>query len=851
MEVSAIWQDNLSKNMYYKERPNDSWHKKDTNLSLLFETREKDLIKEILMKNKIYTSSVIETDDSWHDIFGRKITKIVFEKNVFYRNILNTVNEFESMGKRIYGFNLPDIFDGEISDNIKDKRIWFLDIEVEEYDFTPKKIPISVRADGTIISIVFYDSFFKKYTSFVLKPIPNKDYDYERFSSDSRSTVYFNSEEALLIHFNKTLKKYSPDIISGWYSDGYDIPYIINRSKKYKIDISAIEKLKPYSDFFERSNGTFYRNTIPGTNLLDYMDLYKKYVPVQPSSYKLDAVAEFNSIEGKTESKGFFNYRKDFDKFMEYIFRDVEILVELEKKLNLISLICGLQSVIKIPLNMFFANSSAIGHYLSQFLKAEKKTFQKEVYDKDYYDNVLFEGATVLQPEDRTYKNTVVLDYASLYPNIIVTFNISPETLVFDQTFSYDNFDLGHTLTEEGKEYLPFKYRLDKTGVLPSLIKYLLDERLKYKALKNKTDHDDPMYTIYDIKQSNYKILLNSMYGVIGSERFPLHDKRVAASITAGARAALNYMNTKLDGNEFKNVLINGKDVNFKTKVIYSDTDSSFNVIESDEFLDEKDLEFIGIYLSDYINKSIETEFVKKYLNGQNTITECTLRVDTDKIFETVKFFGVKKRYFGLDHKNNIITHGVEIVRTDTPPKIKNILSDLFIKSIKGNLKEEDILKYFREIKTYDIEDIAISKTVTKRDFTKYRTVPNHVRAIMLMKEIYNYTYDYNDKLKYFYIKYSNFSKMPKVAEIFNIKSKITSEQYVSACIEDKDTDDFKKRLASENPDFSIDYYTFFDKNILVRLEQFSENKEITEQVRKVLLKEERNIIMSTQLKLF
>lgn len=843
MRVTAIWQNNLTRNIYFKTGVNSKWIKKENNFNLLFEEKDLAIIKKILYINRLDKKYIKNVESGWKDVFNINIIRTVFNEKVSFYKFSKIIKEIEEKGKKIYGYNIMDIFEGEISDKISDKKIWYLDIEVEENETKSynKNIPISISADGTIISIAYYDSYIKDYYALVLQPNINQNL------KNTDNIKYFKREEDLLNYFNNLIKEQNPDIISGWYSDGFDIPYIINRARKFNIEISSIEKLKPFSSYKKLPGGFIYKNVIPGINLLDYMDLYKKFMLTQPNSYKLDNIAKFHDIKGKTEYKGFLNYRKDFEKFLAYIFRDVEILVELEKKLNLNSLICGLQSVIKIPLNMLMANSITIDHYLQQFLLPQKQTFQRMSYG--FQDSEAdFEGAIVLQPEDKKYKNTIVLDYASLYPNTILTYNISPETLIYDKNYKGKHVDMGLILEEENKNYLPLKYTLEKEGVFPSLIRFLLKERLKYKSLKNNTPKDDPQYIKYDIKQSNYKILLNSMYGVIGTSRFPLHDKRVAASITAGSRSALKYMNKKLNNKRFENININKKIISFKTEVIYSDTDSSFNVIHTEENLNAKDLEDIGKFLASYINTNIAKELTINYSNTEEITQRCTFSVDVDKLFETVRFFGVKKRYFGHDFAKNIITHGVEIVRSDTPQSIKEILTDLFIKSLDEELKEEDLLEYFEKIKAMPIEDIAIYKNITKTDFSKYKTIPNHVRGVQIMQKIYNFQYKYEDRLLYYYIKYLNKKNYLIIENIFNINIK-SSEPLISSCIESEHIEEFKKLI--ENKELEIDYYTFFEKNILSRLEQFSENIHIIQAVKSKLEKQEGITQKADQLRLF
>ncbi|WP_240739639.1 DNA polymerase domain-containing protein [Marinitoga lauensis] len=233
------------------------------------------------------------------------------------------------------------------------------------------------------------------------------------------------------------------------------------------------------------------------------------------------------------------------------------------------------------------------------------------------------------------------MDFTSLYPNIIATFNISPETLIYNINYTGKHVDLGKILSEEENEkYKPIKFTLEKKGILSSLVKHLLKERLYYKKLKKETTSDSPDYVIYDIKQYNYKILLNSMYGVLGTNNFALHDIRISLAILAAARSALRFVNNILDNHKFENIKINERTISFTTHVLYSDTDSSFNYIECNEKLDKSDILEIGNYIANYINNILPEKFIPKFTNEK---IECTLSMEVDKIYKRVRFFGIKK----------------------------------------------------------------------------------------------------------------------------------------------------------------------------------------------------------------
>ncbi|GAB6190057.1 hypothetical protein JCM30566_18000 [Marinitoga arctica] len=814
--IISIWQDPTTKEFYFKDSINSKLKKEKKYFNLIFEDKYIDRVEKILLKYRI--KDFIDIDFNWKDIYGKKLINVTLD--ISYNLFKKISEDLEKNKIYTYGKNLMNIFNMPISENPEDKKIWFLDIEVTSDDVK--------NYNGKIISITYYDTYKKEYYAFVV---------YNKKINSNKNIIYFNSEKEMLLYFSKSIESEQPDIITGWFSNGFDIPYLINRATHYNINLSAIYNLKHNS--YQR-NGKYY-NVIPGVNLIDYLELYRRYVLNKPASYKLDIVAKHHKISGKTEHKGFNYYNKDMDKFVDYIFRDVEILVELENKLKLIGLICSLQSLIRIPYNLLFGTSISIEHFIQQFILKNKITFR--FYEREKND-LKITGAIVLTPPNKTFDNVVVLDFTSLYPNIIATYNISPETLIYDPNYNKKHIDLGKALIEEGDNYKPLKFTLEKEGIVSSLVKYFLKERLYYKNLKKNTNLNDPNYIIYDIKQYNYKILLNSIYGVLGTENFSLHDTRISLAILSAARSALRYVNNKLNNHYFKNIYINGRYIDFKTKVLYSDTDSSFNHIESEKTLTKEDLIEIGNYIANYVNKNIPKELIPKFTNEK---IECTLNLEVDKIYKRVRFFGVKKRYFGYDFDRKIITHGVEIVRRDTPEIFKNILSSLFLKALDNVLTLQDIIDYYYEIKKYPIEDIAIIKSIRRKNFEEYKTLPNHIRSAIFMERIYDFKFNYDDRLLYYYIKYYNYKHFETIKNIFN-KNQDGNIYYISASIEREHLEDFKKLLYN---DFEIDYFTLFKKQILSSLKQFSEYKNLIEKAELKLKLIEGYPLKAEQLKLF
>ena len=788
------------------------------------------------------------THSSYTTLYGELLAEIELHKDLISANNL-FFKLLEKNNISYYGKSLKNgLYDGDISispDYYK-RKIWFFDIEVKS-EIGNMDIE---RANNPIISIQVYDSKLKKYLIWMVVPenhrFFSKNKRIEIETVDDKILYYFNSEGDMLYHFIAVLRKLSPNILVGWYSNHFDIPYLLFRLKNqypylFK-NLTLIDGILPY--IYSHKRYSQYGFDIPGIVILDYMDLYKKYSFENPTSWSLDFIAQINGLEGKTESKGFMEYESNFDNFKKYIVRDVEILYELENKRNFIMMMCNLQEIIHVPLDKMLQNSILLDLYFNQ--EAYKKGIILNSYTGTSDDTPdSYKGALVLDSEDKTYENVIVLDFASLYPNIITTWNISPETLSEDDNNHNNVLNVGKLLIEEQEPYTTIKFDQTKLGFIPSVIRELLDSRLKYKQLA-KSETDSELRNIYDLKQKNYKIIINSIYGVLGFKRFSLYNYKCALAITTCARRTLRFVIEELDGTpiEYKNDIIT-------PRIIYGDTDSVFIHITSNKIsLTEQDLISISKILSDKINSQLPL-LLEKYFEGDDySVLKNTNKIELDKLFKKVRFFGVKKRYFGYDFNNQLIYHGVELARSDTPRVFQNrdlggegIFEDLFRLALDEQLTEEILLDYYEKIKTYPIDVLYIPKTVTTTDFSSYKVLPNHVRGIILWQKISNCKFSYSDKLRYYYVQFKSTEYDQLLREIFNISVSHLNLKHRRQClvIEKEHIDTFIK--FQEKGIFEIDYYTLFEKQILAKLEQFSNLNGIINNVRNVLREDDDSVL--------
>lgn len=836
MEITNYWYDNLG-SAYYKNQ-SGRWNHLllDKQFFVDLDDNTKRIIFDVMKSNfdnvdKLTKHTEIIT--GYKNYLGNPLVGIKFDNS--NQSIKPYFNSLKSLKKRnmvIYGENIfryGILIDPDITINNSRVKTWFLDIEIDNFS-NNNNISMQQIVDhalSKLISITIYDTLAKKYVALVVDPEGQRN---EQLTMDDDKIVkIFKTELQMIKFFVQLLQDTQPYVLSGWYSNEFDIPFLINKIRNTLHDnsqMSLINGLECDIYIKKSNNGEVQHfNKIPGIELIDYMDLYLKYSGKNPPSKSLDGVAKFEGIQGKTESKGFLNYYDDFDKFLKYIFRDVEVLVELENSKRLIKMITALQELVKIPLSQIMHTSRMVEQMIYH------STFNDNIVIPSYVrysGNGGYQGAIVLDPEDETFDNVVVLDYASLYPNTIITFNISPDTLLRGKYLD-DAKQKGipcSDLTElmDGEKV---GYRLDFMGMIPKAVKMLIDKRMEYKRLYKTAQDDDPNKVEYDLKQWNYKIIINSIYGYLGYRFSPLFDVIVSGSVTAQSR----YMLLSA-----KEIVDNMNDLD--TYVTYGDTDSVF-IVKRDWQGKEKtkdDILKVANEIEDRTNKQLEEKVNQLLFNISQDKIINTLREEVDKVFYKLRFFGVKKRYYGINLKGEEEYHGIELARSDTPQSIKPTLSDFFKKQLYGKLTKEELLEKYNEIKQLPLEDIGVPKSITQLNLSNYKVIPGHVRGMLFAKQIgINIPDVITDKLLQIpVIIYKDYNPelFNKAKEIFNLKSKKATELECIISVLPDLLEETISTIEKLDKFIQIDYFTFYDKQILEKMTQFSELRPMIEQVR-------------------
>jgi DNA polymerase elongation subunit (family B) len=446
--------------------------------------------------------------------------------------------------------------------------VLYFDIEVS----MKNGIPTTDSPNNEIISIAAFDTKSEIYKVFVLRNAPtNSEFLSSETHIDGPNKVavhYYDTEIELLKDFVHYWSELAPTIITGWNIDKFDIPYLYHRIQQ-QMGPAIADMLSPiglvrYSTF--RS-----KYCIAGVSSLDYFDLYKKFTYTQQPSYRLHAIGMLEVGMGKVEYQGSLDalYENDLDKFIEYNVQDVKIVVEMDKKLKLIELVRGICHVGHVPYEDYCYSSKFLEGTILTYLHRKDIVATNKPADgraqmqaRKEADDEGFEGAYVKPPLPGLYEWVYSLDLQSLYPSIIMSLNISPET----KRGKVHQWDLYKHLNKSVESYVvvmddtptevqmmtpeQFLEFLQKTqytissngilydtkvrGIIPEILNKWFAERKEYKKLmdEHRKAGDDEQAEFYNRRQHIQKIFLNSLYGVLGLPIFRFYDLDNAAAVT-------------------------------------------------------------------------------------------------------------------------------------------------------------------------------------------------------------------------------------------------------------------------------------------------------------------------------
>ena len=722
----------------------------------------------------------------WKSLTGESMTPVKQDGAKRAREFLEKykdVDNFEVHGYERFVYQwISEKYPGQLRFNMSDMKIITIDIEVA----CENGFPDVEASQEEMLCITIKDLATGKFITWGTREA----------KVDTEYRVFWTEQE-MLADFHKWWCSNTPDIITGWNCNLYDIPYICRRlervlGEKWQKSLSPWNKVNMREVYIQGRRNLAY--DILGVSILDYLDLYRKFTYTNQESYRLEHIATVELGEGKLDHSEFENF-KDFytehwQKFVEYNIKDVDLVDRLEKKMKLLELAVTMAYDAKVNFEDVYSQVRMWDTLIYNYLKERKICVppRQESKKDDKYA-----GAYVKEPIPGLYDWVVSFDLNSLYPHLIMEYNISPETLVPTRypSISVDkilngeiDIDSDYCVAANGAQY-----RKDIQGFLPEMMQKIYDERTIYKKkmliAKSEYEKTGDKELQADISAFNNiqmarKIQLNSAYGAIGNQYFRYYSLANAEAITLSGQLSIRWIENKM--NSYINKILKTKEVDY---VIASDTDSIYlnlgslveTVFKGREKSDKSVLRFL--------EKVCDVEF-EKYIQNSYEALATTVNAYDQKMFmkrENIANKGIwtaKKRYIlnvwnseGVQYAEpKLKMMGIEAVKSSTPAACRTAIKDALKVIMNGT--ESDVQEFVgnfrKKFESMPPEDIAFPRGCNGvGKFSNPATIyskgtPIHVRGALL----YNFhakknkvTHKYpliqeGEKVKFLYLRRPN-----------------------------------------------------------------------------------------------
>jgi DNA polymerase elongation subunit (family B) len=703
----------------------------------------------------LFIQTSAQKPSEWKTLDGIPVHPVKF-------NSIREAREYVDRYKDVQGFTvhgqtqytyqfISEMWKGDIQYDPELIKVFSIDIETS----TEEGFPDIKTANEEILLITVKDNHHKQIVTFGVKAYQNSRTDVKY--------IQCTNEAHLLKEFIIFWQQNYPDVITGWNINGFDIPYLVNRIKRVLGDNFA-NKLSPWNMLKEKSffshNQSIASYDIVGISSLDYLELYKKFTYQNQESYRLDYIAGVELGSHKLENpydnfKDF--YTLDWQRFVDYNIRDTELVDQLEDKMKLIELLYTLAFESKMNFNDVYSPVRMWDMIIYNYLSEHNIVVPMK---EDQGKTEAFEGAYVKDPLIGPHKWIASFDLNSLYPHLIMQYNMSPETLTdirmdvnVESLLNSQPLDK-NKLVDLAVTANGWCYRKDVKGFLPALMEEMYNNRSKFKKkmLKVQQEYEktkEPKL-LKDISrltnlQMAMKIALNSAYGAVGNKYFRYYDLRIAEGITTSGQLSIRWIANKL--NQFMNKTMKTDD---KDYVIAIDTDSIYLTLESlvektcvGKTTEEK-IKYMDTACEKIIQPFIDNGYqeLATYTNAYAQKMQMKREVLADK-----GIWVAKKRYVLNVHNSEGVQYakpkvkvmGLEMVKSSTPAVVRSKLYE----SLEVILHEDQqslyqfVEKFRTEFFKFPVQDIAFPRSVSALkeymgDPIYRKGTPIHVRGSLL-----------------------------------------------------------------------------------------------------------------------